>query len=41
MASTVKVLDYFSEYFDIPYPLPKMDMIAIPDFAAGMHFHLN
>jgi hypothetical protein len=31
----VKVLQYFSDYFDIAYPLPKQDMIAIPDFAAG------
>ena len=28
-------LKFYSEYFDIPYPLPKMDMIAISDFAAG------
>jgi puromycin-sensitive aminopeptidase len=28
-------LKFFSEYFDIPYPGEKMDMVAIPDFAAG------
>lgn len=30
-----KVLSYFAQYFDIDYPLPKQDMIAIPDFNAG------
>jgi aminopeptidase N len=30
-----RVLSFFSEYFAIEYPLPKMDLIAIPDFAAG------
>lgn len=30
-----KILSFFSEYFAIPYPLPLLDMIAIPDFAAG------
>ncbi|MDQ3245132.1 MAG: M1 family metallopeptidase, partial [bacterium] len=29
---TVKVLDFYEEYFDIPYPLNTLDMIAIPDF---------
>jgi puromycin-sensitive aminopeptidase len=28
-------LDFFSRYYGIPYPGDKMDMIAIPDFAAG------
>ncbi|CAN1120841.1 Aminopeptidase M1 [Linum perenne] len=31
----VKTLDLYKEYFATPYPLPKLDMIAIPDFAAG------
>ena len=32
---SVKLLDYFNDYFDVPYPLEKLDHIAIPDFAAG------
>ncbi len=32
---TKQFLSYFQNYFKIPYPLPKLDMIAIPDFAAG------
>jgi puromycin-sensitive aminopeptidase len=28
-------LRWFSQYFGIPYPGEKLDMIAIPDFAAG------
>ncbi|MEK7573021.1 MAG: M1 family metallopeptidase [Patescibacteria group bacterium] len=31
----VKTLSFYSKYFKIPYPLPVLDMIAIPDFAAG------
>lgn len=30
-----KILDFFTDYFEQPYPLPKMDMIGIPDFAMG------
>lgn len=30
-----KMLAYFEDYFDVKYPLPKQDMIAIPDFSAG------
>ncbi len=31
----VKSLEYYNEYFKIPYPLPKLDLIAIPDFESG------
>ncbi|XP_037115815.1 endoplasmic reticulum aminopeptidase 2 [Syngnathus acus] len=31
----VKMLDFYEEYFNIPYPLPKCDLIAIPDFEMG------
>ncbi|XP_033158639.1 puromycin-sensitive aminopeptidase isoform X3 [Drosophila mauritiana] len=30
-----KVLPYYKDYFNIAYPLPKMDLIAISDFSAG------
>ncbi len=30
-----KFLNYLENYFDYPYPLEKLDLIAIPDFAAG------
>jgi puromycin-sensitive aminopeptidase len=28
-------LRWFSEYYDLPYPGDKVDLIALPDFAAG------
>ncbi|CAG2185423.1 NPEPPS [Mytilus edulis] len=31
----VKTLPFYKDYFKIPYPLPKMDLIALADFAAG------
>jgi len=30
-----RVLEYYGDYFGIPYPLPHLLMAAIPDFAAG------
>ncbi|MBM3941206.1 MAG: M1 family metallopeptidase [SAR202 cluster bacterium] len=33
--NAVRLLRYMNDYFGIKYPLPKMDHIAIPDFAAG------
>ncbi|XP_061623390.1 LOW QUALITY PROTEIN: endoplasmic reticulum aminopeptidase 1-like [Phyllopteryx taeniolatus] len=33
--TAVKLLDFYDTYFNIPYPLPKQDLAAIPDFQAG------
>lgn len=29
------ILSFYNKYFDTPYPLPVLDLIAIPDFDAG------
>jgi len=31
----VAALNYFEDYYGIPYPTDKLDMIALPDFAMG------
>jgi aminopeptidase N len=30
-----KILSFFEQYFDVEYALPKVDMIAVPDFSSG------
>ncbi|KRT86161.1 Peptidase, partial [Oryctes borbonicus] len=35
----ISVIDYFTEFFDIDFPLPKLDMAAIPDFVSGAMEH--
>ena len=32
---TKQFLKWYEDYFKIQYPLPKLDMIAVPDFASG------
>jgi aminopeptidase N len=34
-------LEFFESFFAIDYPLPKQDMAAIPDFAAGSNKFLS
>jgi len=33
--TAVRCLDYYRDLYGIEYPLPKSDLLAIPDFAAG------
>ncbi|OWF44858.1 endoplasmic reticulum aminopeptidase 2-like [Mizuhopecten yessoensis] len=33
--TAIKVLNFYNKLFGIKYPLPKQDLVAIPDFAAG------
>lgn len=30
-----QTVDFFNEYFGVPYPLPKSDHVALPDFSSG------
>ncbi|KAG8440629.1 hypothetical protein GDO86_006396 [Hymenochirus boettgeri] len=32
---TKPILDFFETYYRTPYPLPKSDQVALPDFSAG------
>ena len=31
----IRALQFLDEYFQLPYPLPKCDMMSVPEFAAG------
>jgi aminopeptidase N len=35
LESTAQILEYYNEYFGVPYPLPKLDQIAIPGGFGG------
>ncbi|KAM5298745.1 leucyl-cystinyl aminopeptidase [Ctenodactylus gundi] len=35
LETAVKLLEFYQNYFEIEYPLKKLDLVAIPDFEAG------
>ncbi|XP_012494252.1 PREDICTED: endoplasmic reticulum aminopeptidase 1 [Propithecus coquereli] len=35
LGAAVTLLEFYEDYFRIPYPLPKQDLAAIPDFQSG------
>ena len=39
MRAGAAIADYYETYFDIGYPLPKLDMAAIPDYSSGATEH--
>ncbi len=37
--ASLAITDYYTEYFGVEYPLPKLDMAAIPDYSSGATEH--
>lgn len=35
LESATAILNYFQDFFNVTYPLTKLDMVAVPDFGAG------
>ena len=37
----VKALDFYDDFFDVPYPLPKLDMLCVTEFAMGRRLDVH
>lgn len=35
LENAVRYMDFYEDYYDIPFPLEKCDFVALPDFASG------
>lgn len=35
LSISVKAIELYTKYFSMPYRLPKLDMVAVPDFSGG------
>jgi aminopeptidase N len=35
LEATQKIVEYYNRYYSIKYPFKKLDIVAVPDFAAG------
>jgi aminopeptidase N len=35
LKAAVESLETYNDYFGVPYPLPKADLVALPDFSSG------
>lgn len=33
--TAIRSIEFFDDYFKVPYPLPKSDHVALPDFSSG------
>ena len=35
LEAAAEVMRYYNKYYDVKYPFKKLDIVAVPDFAAG------
>ena len=40
LQSSTKIMDFYDDFFGVSYPLDKQDLIAIPEFGAGIFYFI-